>query len=314
MQMTTIAPEPTRTAQPKPTPREIKLQQLRVAAPFVLPGLVLVLVFVVWPLVRGLQMSLYDWNLPVPSRSQFVGLHNFARAFTQDPTFWVATRNTFLYVIVTVPLQIAFGLLIAVLLNDKIRGRGVFRTMFYLPVVTSWLIVSFVFAFLFSDGDGPVNYLLTRIGLIDTNVAWLHSTWTAQVPIMLLGIWKGIGWNMVIFLAALQSIPEELSEAAILDGANAWQRFRRVTLPLLRPTFQFVSIALIIGGFNVFISVYLITGGGPEHSTEVLLSYMYSQAFTNLDFGYGTAIGLILGATVMVFGFLQRRITRGAID
>ena len=131
---------------------------------------------------------------------------------------------------------------------------------------------------------------------------------------MLLGTWKGVGWNMVIFLAALQSIPAELSEAGMLDGANAWQRFRRITLPLLKPTFQFVSVVLIIGAFNVFLSVYVLTGGGPERSTEVLLSYMYNQAFTVLDFGYGTTIGLILGATVMVFGFFQRRITQGAID
>jgi len=129
-----------------------------------------------------------------------------------------------------------------------------------------------------------------------------------------LGVWKGIGWNMVIFLAALQSIPPELTEASLLDGANAWQRFRRITLPLLRPTFQFVSVVLIIGAFNVFLSVYLLTGGGPERSTEVLLSYMYNQAFTSLDFGYGITIGLILGGTVMIFGFIQRRITRGAVD
>jgi len=290
-------------------------KQLLTAAPFVLPGLVLVLMFVVWPLIRGLQMSLYDWNLPVPSRSEFVGLDNFIRAFTGDPTFWVATRNTFLYAIVTVPIQIVLGLGTAVLLNGQLRGKTIFRALYYLPVVTSWLVVSYVFAFLFADGDGPVNFLLVDIlGLFPEPVSWLHETWSAQVPIMLLGVWKGVGWNMVIFLAALQAIPHELTEAGTLDGANAWQRFRLITLPLLRPTFQFVSVVLIIGAFNVFISVYLLTGGGPEKSTEVLLSYMYNQAFTNLDFGYGIAIGLILGGTVMVFGFLQRRITRGAVD
>jgi multiple sugar transport system permease protein len=281
----------------------------------VLPGLILVLLFVVWPLVRGMQMSLFHWNLPVPERSEFLGLDNFVRAFTGDPIFWVSVRNTFLYTIVTVPVQIALGLLAAVLLNGKLRGRTIFRALFYLPVVTSWLIVSLVFAFLFNDGAGPVNYLLVDLlHLVPDPVPWLHDTWAAQAPIMLLGIWKGIGWNMVVFLAALQSIPGELYEAASLDGANAWQRFWRVTFPLLRPTFQFVSVALIIGAFNVFLSVYLITGGGPEKSTEVMLSYMYTQAFTNLDFGYGTTIGLILGATVMFFGFLQRRITRGAVD
>ena len=286
-----------------------------VALPFVVPGLVLVLLFVVWPLIKGIQMSLFHWNLVLPERSEFVGLDNFARAFTQDPTFWVSARNTVLYAVITVPLQIALGLGAAVLLNGKLRGKTFFRALYYLPVVTSWLVVSFVFAFLFSDGAGPVNYLLVDIlGVIKEPVPWLHETWTAQVPIMVLGVWKGIGWNMVIFLAALQSIPPELTEASLLDGANAWQRFRRITLPLLRPTFQFVSVVLIIGAFNVFLSVYLLTGGGPERSTEVLLSYMYNQAFTSLDFGYGITIGLILGGTVMIFGFIQRRITRGAVD
>ncbi|MFT4028278.1 MAG: sugar ABC transporter permease [Protaetiibacter sp.] len=290
-------------------------RQLLTAAPFVLPGLLLVLLFVVWPLIRGVQMSLYDWNLPAPDRSEFIGLDNFITAFTGDPTFWVSVRNTFLYAIVTVPVQIAFGLFGAVLLNGRLFGRTVFRALYYLPVVTSWLIVSLVFAFLFNDGLGPVNFLLVNVlHLAPEPIPWLHNTWAAQVPIMLLGVWKGIGWNMVIFLAAMQSIPNEMYEAATIDGANAWQKFWRVTLPLLRPTFQFVTVALIIGAFNVFISVYLITGGGPEKSTEVMLSYMYNQAFTNLDFGYATAIGLILGGTVMVFGFLQRRITREAVD
>lgn len=313
--MTTISNKIRLLPEQRDRVRRVRRRQTLTALPFVLPGLVLVLVFVVWPLIKGIQMSLFDWNLVLPERSEFVGLGNFARAFTQDPTFWVSARNTVLYAVVTVPLQIGLGLATAVLLNNKLRGRTFFRVLYYLPVVTSWLVVSIVFAFLFSDGAGPVNYLLVNVlGVVGEPISWLHETWTAQVPIMLLGTWKGVGWNMVIFLAALQSIPAELSEAGMLDGANAWQRFRRITLPLLKPTFQFVSVVLIIGAFNVFLSVYVLTGGGPERSTEVLLSYMYNQAFTVLDFGYGTTIGLILGATVMVFGFFQRRITQGAID
>jgi len=304
----------TTTALQRARRRRRRAREWLTASPFVLPGLVLVLVFVVWPLIRGLQMSLFDWNLPKPADSEFVGFDNFVKAFTQDPTFWVSVRNTFLYAIVTVPIQIAIGLLVAVLLNARMRGRTLFRALFYLPVVTSWLIVSLVFAYLFNDA-GPVNYVLVDVlHIVPAPVDWLHSTWTAQVPIMLLGVWKGIGWNMVIFLAAMQSIPGELYEAATIDGATVWRKFWGVTFPMLRPTFQFVSVSLIIGAFNVFISVYLITGGGPEKSTEVMLSYMYRQAFTNLNFGYATAIGLLLGATIMVFGFMQRRLSRVAAD
>jgi multiple sugar transport system permease protein len=279
-----------------------------------LPGFILVIVFVLWPLVRGVQMSMYDWNLMVPDQSVFVGAKNLTRALT-DHNFWVATRNTFLYAAVTVPGQMVLGLGAAIMLHTKVRGRVLFRTLYYLPVVTSWLVVSFVFAFLFTDGMGPVNYLLVDVLHVTSEpVAWLHQTWTAQVPIMLLGIWKGVGWNMVIFLAALSAMPAELHDAAAVDGAGGWARFRFITLPLLRPTVLFVTVVLTIGAFNVFLSVYLLTGGGPERSTEVMLTYMYNQAFQFLDFGYGVTVGLLLGAAVIVLGFLQRRVMRGAVE
>jgi multiple sugar transport system permease protein len=290
------------------------LRELSVAVPFMLPGLLLLVVFVLWPLVRGVQMSMYDWNLMVPDQSIFVGADNLVRALT-DSSFWVATRNTVLYAVVTVPGQIVLGLAAALGLHSHIRGKVLFRTLYYLPVVTSWLVVSFIFRFLFTDGLGPVNYLLVDIfHVADAPIPWLHQTWTAQVPIILLGIWKGVGWNMVIFLAALATMPAELLDAAAVDGAGRWDRFRYVTLPLLKPTILFITVVLTIGAFNVFLSVFLLTGGGPERSTEVLLTYMYTQAFRFLDFGYGVTIGLLLGALVVTMGFLQRRILRGAVE
>lgn len=297
-------------------PRSKRLRQLRVAVPFMLPGLALILFFVVYPLLRGVQMSLFRWNLMVPAQSTFIGVDNYIRAFTGDPTFWVAARNTVLYAAITVPLQMLFGLGVALLLNQAIRGRTFFRALFYLPVVTSWLIVSFVFRYLFNDGLGPINYLLVNVlHLIPEPIGWLRESWvTAEVPITALGIWKGIGWNMLIFLAGLQSVPPELLEVAAVDGAGPWQRFRHVTLPLLRPTFLFVAIVLVIGAFNVFISVFLLTGGGPQSSTETMLSYMYTQAFRFLDFGYGTAVALLLGAAIIVLGFAQLRLLRGSAE
>lgn len=294
--------------------RRRALAQLRTALPYILPGMLLIAVFVVYPLIRGAGMSLYDWNLMVPSQSTYVGLDNYVRALTQDPVFWTAARNSVLYAIITVPSQMVLGLGIAILLDRAIRGRPLLRALYYLPVVTSWLAVSYVFAYLFSDGPGPVNYLLVDVlHVVDKPIDWLKGSYlTAEVPINLLGIWKGLGWNMVIFLAALQSIPRDLLEAADADGASPWQRFRHVTLPLLRPTVMFVSILLTIGALNVFLSVYLLTGGGPQKSTEVLLSYMYGQAFSYLDFGYGTAIGLLMGIAIVVVGLIQRRMYRGA--
>jgi multiple sugar transport system permease protein len=291
------------------------LRQLRVALPFLLPGFLLVIVFVVWPLLRGLQMSAFEWNLMVPAKSTFVGVDNYVRALTGDPSFWVATRNTLLYAAITVPGQILLGLGAALLMNAAIRGRVFFRTLYYLPVVTSWLIVSYVFAYLFTDGMGPINFLLVDVlHVVDKPLDWLHTTWLAQVPINLLGIWKGVGWTMVILLAGLQTIPKELYEVAAVDGASGWHRFRYLTLPLLKPTMTFVSIVLTIGAFNVFLSVYLLTGGGPERTTEVLLTYMYNQAFKFLDFGYGVTIGLLMGVAIIFISFTQRRLLRGAVD
>lgn len=278
-----------------------------------IPGFILVVVFVLYPLARGVQMSLYNWNLMAPEQSEFVGVKNFQRALFGDPTFWIAVRNTVLYAVVTVPGQMVLGLGAAMLLNAQISGRAFFRALFYLPVVTSWLVVSYLFAYLFSDGMGPVNFILVEVlRLLPEPIDWLRHTWTAEVPINLLGIWKGVGWNMVIFLAALQYIPSELYEAAETDGATSWQRFRYVTLPLLRPTLLFVSVVLLIGAFNVFLSVYLLTAGGPQGSTEVLLSYMFTQAFKYLDFGYGTTIGLLMGLAVVFISFMQRRFLRGS--
>jgi len=189
-------------------------------------------------------------------------------------------------------------------------GKRLFRAIYYLPVITSWVVVSFLFQFLFSSNPGGlVNYLLvTVLGILDKPVQWMSETKTAWVIIYALGIWKGMGWTMVIFLAALQGVPVELYEVAAIDGAGEWRQFRHVTLPLIRRTTLFILVALIIGGFQVFISVYLITGGGPLHRTEVVLSYMYDRAFDKLRFGYGASLSYILAAIVVFVSFAQMRL------
>jgi multiple sugar transport system permease protein len=211
----------------------------------------------------------------------------------------------------TVPAQIALGLAAAILLDARMPARGLFRVVYYLPVVTSWVVVSLLFRYLFLTDGGLVNWTLTDgAHLADENVSWLGDRWTALTAISILGIWKGVGWSMVIFLAALQGVPPELKEAAAVDGANAWRRFRAVSLPAIRPVLAFVTILLVIGGFNVFVSVFLITGGGPGDETEVLLTYMYRQAFTFLDFGYGASISFVLTGIVFVLSLVQLRLFR----
>ncbi len=277
---------------------------------FLAPGFVLFALVILYPIVRALQISLHEWAIVPGIASEFVGLRNYTRALN-DPIFWRALVNTGFYMAVTVPVQIVLGLAAAVLLDARMPGRIFFRTLYYIPVITSWVVVSLLFRYLFITDGGLVNWTLTDgIHLTDQNISWLGGRWTALAAVSILGIWKGIGWSMVIFLAALQAVPHELHEASAVDGAGAWGRFRAVSLPAIRPVIAFVTILLVIGGFNVFTSVFLITAGGPNDATQVLLTYMYRQAFTFLDFGYASSISFILTAIVFVLSLAQLRLFR----
>lgn len=277
--------------------------------PFLILGLTGVAVFVVFPLIKGIYMSFFQYNVLFPEKSTFIGFDNYVRVF-QDGKVYLAMRNTLLYSIVTVPGQWMIGILIAVLINARfIKHKIFFRTVYYIPVITSWVVVSFLFKYLFSSGKyGLINYIFyEKLHLLSQPINWLQNEWTAMLVIWLLGIWKGVGWVMVIYLAALQSIPKTLYEAAEIDGANALQLFRHVTLPLLKPTTLFIIINLIIGSFNVFIQVLLITDGGPLGKTEVILSYMYKQAFSFFDFGYASAISVLMGIVIFIVTWGQQR-------
>lgn len=276
---------------------------------FLLPGFLLFATLIVYPMIRAFQMSFYDWNIVAGASSRFTGWDNYVRAF-HDPVFWRALVNSAVYMLFTVPPQVVLGLGVAMLLNHKAPGRALFRVLFYLPVVTSWVVVSLLFQYLFAD-SGLVNWMLHSVTHVnDHDVAWLAGRWTGLTAVSALGVWKGVGWSMMIFLAALQGVPKQLLEAAEVDGANRWQRFRAVTLPAVRPAAVFVTVMLVIGGFNVFISVLLVTGGGPADSTQVLLTYMYEQAFKNLDFGYGSSIAVLLTLIVFVLSLAQMRLFR----
>jgi multiple sugar transport system permease protein len=273
---------------------------------FLAPGMVIFLVAIIYPMISAAQMSLYDWNVLSAASSKFIGFDNYVRAF-HDPVFWTALANSGAYMVLTVPPQIILGLGIALLLKAKSPAQPVYRVLFYLPVVTSWVVVSLLFKYLFAD-EGLINWLLDPS--MASPISWLSSRWAAMIAIAALGIWKGIGWSMMIFLAALQGIPAALEEAATMDGANRWQRFRVVSLPAIWPAMAFVLVMLVIGGFNVFISVLLMTGGGPAQATEVVLTYMYAVAFGDLDFGYGSAIAVLLTLVVFVLAMVQMRVYR----
>lgn len=294
---------------PRRTARAGRLRWTLTPWLFLAPGYLLFLGAIAYPAAQALQISFFDWQIIAGQTSEFLGLDNYARAF-DDPQFWRALVNSGVYMAFTVPPQIALGLGIAMLLRSRGPAQPLFRVLFYLPVVTSWVVVSLLFKYLFADA-GLVNFTLGDfLHLTSGDTSWLASRWTAIAAICALGVWKGIGWSMMIFLAALQGVPQSLEEAARVDGANRWQRFRAVTLPSIWPAMLFVTVMLVIGGFNVFISVLLMTGGGPGGQTEVLLTYMYRQAFTFLDFGYGAAIAVLLTVLVFILSVIQLRVFR----
>ncbi len=285
------------------------------AALFLLPGLALFVAFIVGPMLYSFHMSFYDWKIVRPEQSVWINLDNYARALG-DPIFRRAVLNTLAYTLVTVPGQIVLGLAVAMLLDQHIRARAFFRVVYYLPVITSWVIVSLLFEYMFSGQGGLVNYLLRDVfHVISENVRWLADPILAFVPIFLLGIWKGVGWTAIILLAGLQAIPEHLHEAAAVDGAGPLARFRYITVPLLRPTLTFLVVMLTIGGLNAYISFLLMThGGDPLDLTHSVLTLMYEATFTRLEFGYGSAISYLLTAFVFVISIFQIRMLRRKVE
>jgi multiple sugar transport system permease protein len=277
---------------------------------FLLPGLIVIALFTFYPIIKMFVMSFFDWKIGYNQASQFVGLENYRDVFS-DPTAGMAIANTLFYAAVTVPLQMVIGLLVALLINGIKKFSVTFRLLYYLPVITSWVVVALLFRYIFSN-HGLLNYLITDVfHWTDKSVGWLSTRWPALSATTLLGIWKGIGWNMVIFLAALQAVPKEYYEAASIDGLSGSQKFFRITLPNIRGTILFALVMLIIGAFNTYTPIAVITGGNPAHQTEVALTWIYNQTFNATDkMGYAAALSFVLTAIVAVLAVILFRVLR----
>jgi multiple sugar transport system permease protein len=277
----------------------------------VAPALAAIAVFFVVPVAAGLLLSFTDFDVYAvahPDRLRVVGLANYA-ALTRDPRFWIALRNTSYFVLVGGPLSVAVSLGAALLLEARLtRFRAVFRTVFFLPVVTTLVAVAVVWRYLYHPRFGLLNHLLGLVGL--GPIDWLGDPRWAMPAIILLAIWKNFGFNMLVFVAGLQAIPERLYEAARLDGASAWQQLRRVTLPMLAPTFAFVAVLTMIGYFQLFAEPYVMTQGGPASSTLSVVLLMYEEGFRWWNMGYGAAIAVVLFAIILGATLVQRRLGR----
>jgi multiple sugar transport system permease protein len=267
----------------------------RVGYLFILPSFIHLLIFLLIPVFFSFFLSFRDWDQPRFQNAPYIGLENYSDLMT-DRRFWQSMGNSAYYTALSVPLGMVLSLLIAVVLNQKLKGVNLFRTLFFMPVISSWVAVSIVWVTLLDPRVGIVNYVLNLVGLPSVN--WLSDPRSAMPSLVLISIWKSAGFNMVIWLAGLQSIPQELYEAAAIDGASRWQSFWRITLPLLAPTTFFLAITGVIGSFQVFSPVYVITKGGPLDSTDVAVFHIYRRAFQEFDFGYASAMAWVLFAVI----------------
>jgi len=278
---------------------------------FLAPGLLHFLIFTLFAVSFAFYISFHKWNIIQPDKP-FVGLDNYIKLFG-DPRFLRAVTNTLTFM-VGVPLGLASGLSVALLLNTKVRGQAIYRTLFYIPVVTPLVVSSIIWKWVYQGDYGLLNYYLLKFGLIEHKIVWLADPNLALPALIIMGIWGGTGGTMVIYLAGLQSIPEEMYDAAKVDGANALQRLLYITIPLLRPTTFFLLITSIIGTFQIFTEVYIMTNGGPLNRTTTIGYYLYTKAFRELDMGYATAMAFVLFAMIFIFTVIQWKYTRGDVE
>lgn len=279
---------------------------------FLLPSLLGFLIFVAAPVVASLALSFVEWNLLRPP--QFVGLANYRELLTRDPVFRKVAGNTLYFMLTIVPLQLAFGLALALALNQAIRGRLVYRVIYFMPVVTTIIAGAIAFQLLLNRDYGLFSQAIWRLaewtGWPIQPPDFLNSTRWAKPSVVLLTLWKNTGFTMVIYLAALQSVPRELYDAASTDGANAWQRFRNVTLPLVSPTTFFLFIIQMIGAFQLFTEAYAMTRGGPAQATLTVVYYIYQNAFQFGRMGKASAIAWFLFLFIFIFTLIQTRMQR----
>ena len=276
---------------------------------FVAPAMLIFFVFTLLPVAIALYLSFTDYD--VFTRMNWIGTANYQDVF-DDEFFWRAFWNTLTYTAWSIPLSMAIGLGLALLLNQKLRGLGLYRTVYYVPVVTSMVAVAMIWLQLFDPLYGVISNAVEAIGI--KGIDWLGDPRLAMPSIIAVSVWKVIGWNMLIYLAGLQGIPDYLKEAAAIDGANPWQTFSKITLPLLQPTTFFIFVTSLIGAFQVFDIVYVMTGGGPANATTTLVHQIYNAAFKALDMGYAAAMSFVLFGIILVVSLLAMRFTRAEVS
>jgi len=274
---------------------------------FLAPSLVGLLVFMIGPILSSFGLAFSSWDPLLPATFTFIGLENFVNLFA-DPNFWAALGHTFAYLLGFMPLVFVTGLGSALLLNRKLKGQKFFRAAFFMPVISAWVAVALLWAWIFNPEYGLVNFLLGLIGI--QGPTWLFDPDWAMLAIIITSVWKDTGYHMTIYLSGLQNIPDEYYEAAAMDGANAWDRLRYITLPMLSPTIFFALIISLISSFQVFDQVWIMTGGGPAGATSTVVEQIVNSAFRYNKMGYAAALSWVLFLLVFVATVIQSRLQK----
>ena len=270
-----------------------------------LPTIVIFAVFMIYPILYSFYLSFTEFT---GGTYEFVGLRNYIELFN-DPVFYKALFNTFIYLIIQVPVMISLALLLAVLVEQKfIRGKGFFRMATFLPTITSLVAYSLVFKVLFNTNYGLINYIVEFFG--GEKIQWIYSAWPARASIIISITWRWVGYNMIILLAGIQAIPTEMYESASLDGASFWQQLFYITIPAIKPIILFTTITSTIGTLQLFDEPYILTQGGPNYATITLGEYLYDNGFTYLKFGFASALGYVMVIIIGLLSWLQFRVNK----
>lgn len=281
----------------------MEMRKMKTAYLFLLPNIIGFFIFMFIPIIMSLFISFTDWD--GFGKMNFIGLKNYVKLFTNEG-FIISFKNTMYFTLIFVPATLGLALLVAVALNTKVKGMKFYRTAYFLPYITSTIAVAVVWQLIYHPSLGPVNSFLKSIGM-ENPPQWLSSSKWAMTSVIISSVWKSVGYYTVIFLAGIQGISKELYEAAEVDGANFWHKFRSITIPMLSPIIFFSLIIAIINSFKVFDMVFTLTGGGPGRSTNVLVYSIYTEAFEKYNFGYSSAMAYVLLFIILIVTWIQFR-------
>lgn len=284
--------------------RLTKLRADVLALLFLLPFLVVYVLYTIWPMIKGVEMTFYKWTLI--RKMSYIGLDNYKRLL-QDNEVWAAIWHSTIFVILTTPTMVVLAIVLALIANRKSRLQKLYRSVFFIPSVLSVAVASFLGLFIFQPYMGFVNTFLHLLNVLpqDSEIFWLSEKWLSWIAVTLITLWWTVGFNFILYLSAMQEIPDEIYEAARLDGANDWQVFWRITLPHLSPITKTITMLQIISSFKVFLQIYIITGGGPLDQTRPIIQLIYQTGFRKNDLGYAATMSYVVFIILLVLSAIQ---------